>query len=398
MPQARRDTDALTQQPNSSRGIIATIAACIVAALLIGGGWFAATIFESPQQREAKALPPEPKPIVAIVERGQLSDTVTVNATVSPASRADVAVPSAAEGTGFITATFARVGARLTNGQVVLEINGAPVFALTGAFPFYRDLAVGDTGPDVTQLQAALSQAGLNVTVDGTFGAATESAVIDLYARAGYEMPMRINDASQAQQPGENPTGDRSPVTSTTRYLPKSNMMVFRELPATVAGAPTTGAASGGDTVISVESGTTIARGAISAAVTATFTPGMEGTAELEGTTVPIRIDSIEPPADQGNEATVLVAAHTEASFPAEWVGKNVLLTLVRSQSSDNALIVPTRAIATDGGHGGTVLVQEADGSFRAVRVTEIAALRGLSAVEPVEGHVLNEGDSVRVG
>lgn len=377
---------------------MATIAACIVAALLVGGGWFAATIFESPEQREAKALPPEPKPILAVVERGQLSDTVTVNATVSPTSRLDVAVPSAADGTGFITAMFASVGAQLTNGQVVLEVNGAPVFAFTGVFPFYRDLAVGDSGPDVTQLQAALSQAGLDVTVDGTFGSGTERAVADLYARAGYEMPLRGNEIAQAQPPGDSSTSNESAVVARTHYLPMSAAMVFRELPAKVAGAPPAGTAAGGETVVSVESGTTIARGAISEAATATFTPGMEGTAELEGATVPVRVDSIVQSDEQGGEATIVVVAHSEATFPPEWVGKNVLLTLVRSQSSDNALIVPTRAIATDGGHGGTVLVQEADGSFRAVRVTEVAALRGLSVVEPTEGHVLNEGDSVRVG
>ena len=86
-------------------------------------------------------------------------------------------------------------------GATVLEVDGRPLFALPGAFAFYRDLSLGMNGPDVSQLQAGLRAAGLDVGVDGSFGASTERAVRLLYERNGYAASAGTTQGPSATSP-----------------------------------------------------------------------------------------------------------------------------------------------------------------------------------------------------
>jgi hypothetical protein len=45
-------------------------------------------------------------------------------------------------------------------GQVIYQVSGAPVMLLYGHVPAWRDLSEGVTGPDVTELNAALVKLG----------------------------------------------------------------------------------------------------------------------------------------------------------------------------------------------------------------------------------------------
>lgn len=65
-----------------------------------------------------------------------------------------------------------------STGTVIYEVAGVPVRVVEGAVPFYRDLAPGLEGDDVSQLQAALSELGyLRIEPDGQFGTSTAAAV-----------------------------------------------------------------------------------------------------------------------------------------------------------------------------------------------------------------------------
>jgi peptidoglycan hydrolase-like protein with peptidoglycan-binding domain len=75
-------------------------------------------------------------------------------------------------------------GTEITNGSVVMEVDGRPVIAIVGSVPAYRDLAdLPDdmTGDDVLQLEQMLAAAGLaeeyDVTVDTEFTWQTANAV-----------------------------------------------------------------------------------------------------------------------------------------------------------------------------------------------------------------------------
>ena len=52
--------------------------------------------------------------------------------------------------------------AKLKKGDVVMTVDGRPVFALPGVVPMHRDLAPGDDGPDVGQLEQALAGEGFD--------------------------------------------------------------------------------------------------------------------------------------------------------------------------------------------------------------------------------------------
>ncbi|MEV4186652.1 peptidoglycan-binding domain-containing protein, partial [Streptosporangium canum] len=67
-------------------------------------------------------------------------------------------------------------------GQVLMQVNGRPVFAMEGKKPMYRPLVPGTEGDDVKQLQRAL-----RVKVTGVFDAATVAAVKRWYAKRGYK-------------------------------------------------------------------------------------------------------------------------------------------------------------------------------------------------------------------
>ena len=87
---------------------------------------------------------------------------------------------------GVVTA----VGA-VASGDPVLELSGQPLFLLEGTFPGYRDLQPGLSGPDVAQLNSALSRLGHETSGD-RFDEATEGAVEALFSRAGHETPRHV--------------------------------------------------------------------------------------------------------------------------------------------------------------------------------------------------------------
>jgi multidrug efflux system membrane fusion protein len=80
-------------------------------------------------------------------------------------------------GAGTLTEVPA-VGATVQRGQAVYRADNSPVILLYGALPSYRNLATGDEGPDVRQLEQNLAAMGYTgFTVDEKFTASTAGAV-----------------------------------------------------------------------------------------------------------------------------------------------------------------------------------------------------------------------------
>jgi len=75
----------------------------------------------------------------------------------------------------YISKLDVTVGGTVRNGERLAEIDGEPLFALTGPVPAWRDLTPGESGPDVTELQKALAALGYYDDGDtpGYFGPAT---------------------------------------------------------------------------------------------------------------------------------------------------------------------------------------------------------------------------------
>lgn len=307
------------------RRVVLIIVAILAVVVLFGGGWVAAQSFESPAQKAAKAEAPPAGTVTATVASGNLQQTVSATATIGRTSQESVTL-NAALASGVVTRNPLAAGARITAGTSILEISGRPLLAMPGAFPFYRDLTVGDHGPDVKQLQAGLAAAGFQVSVDGTFGAATTRAVQAMYNRSGYSIPT-VEAPSVASSSGAGTaaatsttapssavssgasTSDGSAVDAATTAggspatkaatqvsVPVAELIVFSSLPANAVTVPTTGTVLTATSAISVEGGTETATAPIASDATATITAGMTGTLTgPDGKQQPVTVSAVGP-------------------------------------------------------------------------------------------------------
>ncbi|MGH3398283.1 MAG: peptidoglycan-binding domain-containing protein, partial [Streptosporangiaceae bacterium] len=210
----------------------------IAAALLAAGGLIGASFVKSPQQLAADTAAPPPTQTTAPVVAQVLTSSVQMRGVVYPATEYDV-YPSAPEsdsstgasgsagaaGAGggssasgggsssvYISRLDVAAGDSLTNGKLLAEIDGQPLFALAGPVPAWRDLLPGETGPDVAELQKALARLGYyddDGDTPGLYGGATEEAVYLYYEHLGYTPP-------------------------STGGVPMSNVVFLPSLPATV--------------------------------------------------------------------------------------------------------------------------------------------------------------------
>ncbi len=136
----------------------------------------------------------------AVVEQGALAAGMRLSGTVT---RGHVA-PLAGTGTGVLTALPAP-GTQVAAGQVLYEVDGRPVFLLTGPAPLWRVLRLGDAGKDVLTLKAALAALGHDVgdPASDVFDQATSDAVAALYAAAGQTPPSATTEGEKAAADGK---------------------------------------------------------------------------------------------------------------------------------------------------------------------------------------------------
>src|SRR5690606_21907959 len=87
---------------------------------------------------------------------------VTLSFAPSPALRSPAA--------GVLTSSACVPGAVAASGESLYAIDGTPVVQLATSSPLWRDLGIGDTGPDVEALQSELARLGHAVVVDGHLG------------------------------------------------------------------------------------------------------------------------------------------------------------------------------------------------------------------------------------
>ncbi|MFB6887908.1 peptidoglycan-binding protein [Kitasatospora sp. NPDC056327] len=189
-------TEAFTTPPGRSRTarrkrVLLVVAA--VAALLSVGGLGAATLVKSPAERAARAAPPPNSLITAPVVSRVLNRSVPTRGVVYPPTRYDIVPGSAsAEVTQlYVSKLTVRTGDTVASGRLLAEVSGQPLIALKGPVPAYRDIRPGSSGPDVGELQEALTELGFSVGADagGEFGAGTAKAVTEFYRRLGYPAP-----------------------------------------------------------------------------------------------------------------------------------------------------------------------------------------------------------------
>ncbi|WP_158609593.1 peptidoglycan-binding domain-containing protein [Cellulomonas triticagri] len=403
--------------------------AVVIGVLVVGlfGGWFAAESLQSPAQVAARAAPPVPSDIVARVTVGELVEQVTARSEIAreSASSVEVVLPGAEQ--NVVTVSGVPAGTSLNSGDVALEVNGRPVIATTGAFPYYRDMAEGDTGPDVEQLQRFLVSCGYRTGGIGQFGPQTAQAVRQLYRAIGHDVAVReapaLPDAesSDPQSAGLAATFDpgtgeftaggpvepaldavSESVAADRRIVvvPRSELIVLRSLPVVAGDSPAVG------TVLTAESSTlTFGQGPLvaHAKVAVTVLPVLaEGMPVVltgaDGTTVDGMLGPIPTPVTVGGEpATEVAVPLVTGAIDATWLNTNVLTVITVTAVADQALRVPSRAVIARSDGSSVVQRRDSDGFFDEIEVRELGRLGGTSAVEPVRAGGLAEGDEVKV-
>lgn len=138
----------------------------------------------------ALAAPPIRTVLTEPVRIGVLEKSVVFRATVERRQSQTISpVASDPEVLPVVTGLGPKVGAQVDEGDLLYEIAGTPTVMLRGRFPMYRNLAVGDSGPDVDQLKASLRRLGLQPGAAGdTFDRPTADAFAGLLARHGYDV------------------------------------------------------------------------------------------------------------------------------------------------------------------------------------------------------------------
>ncbi|WP_405949133.1 peptidoglycan-binding protein [Streptomyces prunicolor] len=185
-----------TSRIGSGRRRLGVVVSVVV--LVGAGGWFAGTQVQSPADAAASHRAPKAGPVTVSVVRQSLTASVVATGSVEfasprPLSLAGPVGSGASAGTDGEGAeqrvTKAPVaGTKIKEGDVLMTVNGRPVFALGGSVPMYRALGPGTSGDDVTQLQKALRRLGFDPGgTGGTYGQGTATAVADWYKSKGYD-------------------------------------------------------------------------------------------------------------------------------------------------------------------------------------------------------------------
>jgi Putative peptidoglycan binding domain len=185
------------------------LAVAVGAALLSVGGLIGAAFVKSPAQLAADTAPPPDTVTTAKVTSQYLTSSVAMRAVVYPATEYDVSASGSAAQL-YVSKLDVKVGTTVRNGTLLAEIDGAPMFVLTGSVPAWRDLSAGESGPDVAELQKALAALGYSDEGDtpGYFGVGTEDAVSAFYEHLGYPVPTAGTAAGQPA-PGQPAPGGR---------------------------------------------------------------------------------------------------------------------------------------------------------------------------------------------
>ena len=199
------------------RAVILVLAAVAAAAAL---GWAAGQRVRTPEQVAIEAEPPEPSLITVEVELTELAADVITRADVGYDDPAALSLSGALGGRPpvLLVTSAPERGTDLPEGSAAIEISGRPVFLLVGEIPVFRDMRPKSEGPDVLQLEAALSRLGyFDGAPDEKWDPDTGAAVAAWYEsagtpprgerRGGEAARYRPRSGEDRQEPGEDRRG-----------------------------------------------------------------------------------------------------------------------------------------------------------------------------------------------
>ncbi len=346
----------------------------------------ATTVFiESPHDVAAQSAAPPATTLSAVARWQVLREAITVQGIVR-SSRLIKVTATAPYATVTLTQMRVKPGDRVRLGQVIAQIDGRPVMLLRGRLPAYRNLHVGDHGPDVTQLQRALQGLGYaDFDSPGYFGQSTALALLMFYRHLGYDAPVyhrRLRRATPQASPGVSGIANRLAATELvilSAYLPRSEVVFIPAKSALVASV----AARVGDLVGN--------------SVVLTLAQIVAASPRLTVRGMVTRIGTL-PTRDGPPAGGYRVLVRPRRALPQRMIGASIRLTLIAPVTSAPVLIVPVAAILP-AGHGRAAHVVKLTAGHR-IRVAVFTGptADGLVAVRSVRRGELRPGDRVLIG
>lgn len=436
-----------TRRRNHGR-VLAALVITVLLVLVIGGTWVLAQRAQSPAQRDAAAAPPSPAAVTVAVRTGDLRDEVTATGSITASGQQTLAVPSRSDAdVSVVTASQTEVGKQVVAGQALLRVNSRPVIVLRGAFAPYRDLYAGDTGDDVRELQTALGELGYSLTADGDLGPATVRAVKDLYASLKVSAPSATSTGqgnaqaetsattpqaqAQAQDDTATPAGSTSATGAASTTAPRSLVLPRAEVlmvptltdSTSLIQAPAVGTVLSDETAkVVISSGRCQVTAELPATVAEALNPGTTtasakiGSSDLDLTLTSLTAQAAQAGQDgtsqgtnnkgvgaQGAGDSAITGATYNAVFDTEGntldsvkpaASDSILLTIERSPTVTDALLVPERAVTRTADDTTTVLRRSTGNDFETVPVEVSRCVGGTCAITSSR---LRAGDAVRV-
>lgn len=356
------------------------------------------------------------------VEAGRLTArVVTRGSVISRDPTAVLVAPSSPDRDPVLT-MVPSVGASVTEGDVLYELAGRPVFALQGAIPAYRDVGPGDAGDDVEGLQAALERLGLYAgPLDGDYGQATASALEKLYTTRGYEptqpppelleeleaLLQQRADLADVALAGDIVPGPDSAFAELDRQIAsvwraQGTPFVRREF-AYVPGLPsvvqTVDQSVGtitqpGSTLLTVSSGLVAVEVAFLEAGFEQFL-GRDAEVNLDaGSSTPAHGVVTGQDVDENGEPTLIISSD---ALTVDHLGRNVRVSIVDRALTEVTLLAPVSAIITTGNGRSHVDKKLPDGTVVRVEVMTVEEADGTVALRPRDLDQLTAGDLVRL-
>ena len=377
------------------RNILLAIAGLAVIASI--GGLLVSTTIKSPAQQAAETTAPGLTRLAAPVQYTVIRNTVQANGVITKPPQ----ISSLSSGGGggvsggnaqqVVTKIFKSPGRFVAPGNVIIEVAGQPFFVFRGAVPAYRDMAAGESGTDIAQLQAGVEGLGFSVGADtsGVYGRGTAAAVAAFYQSLGYKVP----------------TVQGGPKSGRGAEVPLSEIMFVPRFPAQVVklGGGVGKIVSG--SLVTLSMGSPAIRGQLNPAYGSLVRPGMHVTITAQGSPAVVHgtIQSVikKPQTAHSISGGLYYPMRIKLRKPlpsSMGPGQNVILSIRAAQSNGPMLAVPEAALF--GGQDGRDYVSKVTGPNSATRVavTVVTTGDGLVGVRPDQPGALKQGNQVVTG
>lgn len=344
----------------------------ITAVVFMLAGLALSRLIKSPAQRALDTAAPPTTRLTAPVERPQANGSVVTRGNLTTGSSVSIGPVKSSSAASVITGVYVKTGASATQGTRLIEVSGRPVVLLQGAFPAYRDLKVGDSGPDAAQLNKALTAVGQQAPSSDEYTTASAAALAGLYQKLGY------------QAPAGNVFDMREFV-----FVPASSATVAKV-------TARVGAAASGKDLVVLTSGQTTISAQLPPESAKTLNKGDAATVDLgDAGSAPATVTAVQV-GDTAQNTTVTLTP--SGPLPDVTQVQDVKVTIQQKLTDQQALSVPVSAVYAKTDGTTVVIVVDKDGTERQVPVKPGTIVGGVVLVTPTSADKpLKLGDEVVV-